>query len=77
MNPILAGVDLARGRDQSAIALVECIGDGNRIVRSVSFGPWDTRDIERAFANVYRDRFRPRGYSRSHWRKLWRQNVHG
>ena len=64
--------DESRGLDRTAVALVERLAHDCIFVRKVEYALPGV-DINRVIVRMTRDVSRPRGYSRSHWRKIWKQ----
>jgi hypothetical protein len=71
---LIMGYDLG-GPDWSAVAIVQRASEGFehlRVIHAEVFEPMYD-GVMRKMRSLLRDYSRPRGYSQSHWRKLWKQ----
>lgn len=73
---LFAGVDLAHGKDMTAVCIAEQMKDAS--IRILAFAESFTAITQGAISalihRTLRDLARPKGYSRSHWRKIYRQS---
>lgn len=73
---IFAGVDFAGAKDTTAICIAEQMKDAS--IRILAFAESVTAITNETVATMIHrimcDLARPKGYSRSHWRKIYRQS---
>lgn len=72
-KPLLVGIDFGRGDDSTAICIAQqCKAAGIRIVAMVDTFQQLTLETMAPFMDkLIREYSRPRGYSQSHWRKIF------
>lgn len=72
---LILGVDYG-SRDWTALTMFERARDGSGTLNLIAHEVCDViGDLNRQMVRMIRDHSRPRGYSQSHWRKIWKQRT--